>query len=50
MLGKNGNEDTLKFLLDLCEEKYWEYNRNPFKKVNKEYFTGKVNKHFPNKL
>ena len=38
------NEETLKFLIGLCEEKYWEYNRKPFKKANWKYFAGKVNK------
>ena len=31
------NEETLRFLVGLCEEKYW------------EYFAGKVNEQFPNK-
>ena len=43
------NEETLRFLVGLCEEKYWEYNRKPFKKANWEYFAGKVNEQFPNK-
>ena len=42
------NEETLKFLVGLCEEKYWEYNWKPFKKTNWEYFVGKVNEEFPN--
>ena len=42
------NEETLRFLVGLCEEKYWEYNRKPFKKANWEYFAGKVNEQFPN--
>ena len=43
------NEEILKFLVGLCEEKYWEYNRKPFKKANWEYFAGKVIEQFPNK-
>ena len=42
------NEETLRFLVGLCEEKYWEYNQKPFKKANWEYFVGKVNEQFPN--
>ena len=42
------NKDTLKFLVGLCEEKYWKYNREPFKKANWEYFAWKVNEQFPN--
>ena len=42
------NEETLRFLVGLCEEKYWKYNRKPFKKANWEYFAGKVNEKFLN--
>ena len=31
---REGNEETLRFLVGLCEEKYWEYNWKPFKKAN----------------
>lgn len=28
------NEDILKYLASICEEKYCEYNHEPFRKVN----------------
>ena len=37
-------EETLRFLVGLCEEKYCEYNQKPFKKD----FAGKVNEQFHN--
>ncbi len=27
-------EGVLRFLVDMCEEKYWEYNRKPFRQAN----------------
>ena len=40
-------EETLRFLIDLCEEKYWEYNRKSFKQANWELFVNLLNTQFP---
>jgi len=39
-------ESTLRFLIDLCEEMYSEYNHKKFKKSNLESFANAVNTQF----
>ena len=46
-LKREWTEGPVKFLVDLCEEKYWEYNRKPFKKANWESFAEHLNTQFP---
>ncbi len=35
-------------MLDLVENKYWEYNHKPLKESNKKAFTDVMNANFPN--
>ncbi len=46
MLGDHGQMLGFLCLLDLVENKYWEYSRKPFKRSNKKAFTNAVNANF----
>lgn len=37
---------TMRFLVDLCEEKYWKYNCKPFIKANLESFANHLIEQF----
>jgi hypothetical protein len=47
-LKREWKEATFMFWVDMCEEKYWEYNCKPFKQANWEFFARQLNTQFPN--
>jgi DNA polymerase IIIc chi subunit len=50
MLGDHGQMLSFLCLLDLVENKYWEYSHKPFKESNKKAFTDVVNAIFSNDM
>jgi hypothetical protein len=49
-LKREWTNDVLKALVDMCEEKYWEFNRKPFRERNWKDFAKKLSTHFPTEV
>jgi hypothetical protein len=45
-VGRSWTNVSFLCLLDLVKNKYWEYNRKPFKESNKKVFTDAMNANF----
>jgi hypothetical protein len=45
-LKREWTNDVLKALVDMCEEKYWEFNHKPFKERNWKDFAEKLSTRF----
>jgi hypothetical protein len=49
-LKREWTNDVLKALVDMCEEKYWEFNRKPFRERNWKDFAEKLSTRFPTEV
>ena len=47
---KEWSEKVVQHLLNICEEKYWEYNRQSFKEKNWVEFVASINAAFPDEV